>query len=145
MFTPDVRVFHRNFFVFQDCMEAEQMVFLWSFRYNSKLLGAAGNHRQRLAAIRLSSQGRGQQVKPPSLEDHRRRSRYQPRSFANGGKLEGPRLDRNWWEKFYIPGEESSWWWKDKLYKRWRSRPNRDLSFISQKWQIVNLKFLIFC
>ena len=41
-------------------------------------------------------------------------------------------LGRDWWEKFCIPGKESSWWWKDKPYKRWRSRPNKDLSFISQ-------------
>ena len=78
--------------------------FLWSFRFNSKFPGAAGDHRKHLAAIRLSSQNRGQQIKPPSLQDHHRRSRYQPQSFANVGELEGPRLGRDWWKKFSSPG-----------------------------------------
>ena len=54
------------------------------------------NSRKHLAAIRLSSQDRSQQVKLPSLQEHRRRSHYQSRNFADGRKLEGTRLGRDW-------------------------------------------------
>ena len=77
--------------------------FLWSFRYNSKFPGAAGDQQQHLVAIRLSSQDRGQQVKPPSPQDHHRISHYQPRIFANDGELEGQRRGRDWRKKFSSP------------------------------------------
>ena len=88
MFAPDSTGIYQHFGINGSGTDGR---FLWSFRYNSKFPGAAGDHRKHLAAIRLSSQNRGHQVTPPSLQDHRKNLVINPGAspMAESSKVNG--------------------------------------------------------
>ena len=114
MIEQEVRAFHKRYFSLWDCMKLEQMVCLWTFRHNGirkHLTTTRGEHNTPMTSRYT-----------PSLFC------YQPRSFTNGEISEVCRPPdiggRN-----LRPRKESSSWWKEKSYKRWRCTPKRGLEF----------------
>ena len=139
--SQDMRAFHNKYSAFWDCMEAEQMVCLWTF-HNGKYPETSEDHRKHLTAIRTVIPRKRSAGKLSLSSVSPRRIRYQPwvspveRAFrsANPREIGG----RN-----FIPGRIRARGWSNNLIKHGDPHRNVELRLTSQKWLIVNKKRLV--